>query len=587
MPAASPKYVERLRLALAASRAPLLLAGLGALSGALAGVTIVALRGLIGLLSSGFMPEGDAEHFEGLPLALRVALPLGGAILLGVLFELLRPAYRRVGLMHVLQRLHFHDGQLPLPNILVQFIGAALALVSGLSVGRESPSIHLGAGVASQLAQTLGLPNNTARVLIACGTAAGIAASFNTPLAGVVFAMEVVLMEYTVAGFAPVILAAVAATAITRTAFDASVEFDLPHFELMAIWELGMITLLGITIGVTSVVFSGLIRTLQSRLSAWPVFLRFTLAGFVCATFATVLPDVLGLGYDSVNTAIHDGAAVPLLVALLAAKIVATSFCVGAGIPGGLIGPSLIVGGLGGALWTQAFGLMFQTESHPGLYVLLGMGAMMSAMLQAPLAALLALLELTGNPNLIMPGMLAIIAANLSYKEVLGRDSVIMQVMSDQGFRPDANPMARSLARVGVTAVMNSGVVECPRVVLGETVRALLGQTPAWFSVSDAEGVFLLASAELEACLDDFAPDDEIDLGALPLRRLQVVDVRMQATLLNAHEMLVRTGADAVRVTHRGRRDPHAVRVLGVLLPRDIDVLYRLPAGEARAAGLD
>lgn len=579
--------MEQLRLALAASRAPLVLAGLGALSGVLAGLTIVALRGLIGLLSSGFMPEGDAEHFEGLSLALRVSLPLGGAMALGVLFSLLQPSQRRVGLMHVLQRLHFHDGQLPLVNIVVQFVGAAVALVSGLSVGRESPSIHLGAGISSQLSQALGLPNNTARVLIACGTAAGIAASFNTPLAGVVFAMEVVMMEYTVSGFAPVILAAVAATAITRTAFDASVEFDLPHFELMAIWELGMITLLGITIGVISVVFSGLIRMLQIRLGAWPLLFRFTLAGFVCAMFATVLPDVLGLGYDSVNTAIHEGGAVPMLMALLLVKILATSVCVGAGIPGGLIGPSLIVGGLGGALWTQGFGLLLETESHPGLYVLLGMGAMMSAMLQAPLAALLALLELTANPNLIMPAMLAIIAANLSYKEVLGRDSVIMQLMGDQGFKPDAHPMARSLARVGVTAVMHSAVVECPRVALVQTVRALLGQTPEWFSITDAETVFLVSRVDIEAALAGLAAEVEVDLACIPARRLHAVDVRMQATLLTAHEMLVRTGADAVRVTHRGRRDPNAVRVLGVLLPRDIDVLYRLPAGAAPNAGPD
>lgn len=567
---------DSLRLALAASRAPLVLSALGAISGVLAGLTIVALRGMIDWLSSGFMPGAGPENFEGLSLGMRVALPLGGAVLLGGIFSLLSPARRRVGLMHVLDRLHFHDGQLPASNILVQFFGAVIALLSGHSVGRESPSIHLGAGVASQLAGGLSLPDNSTRVLIACGTAAGIAASFNTPLAGVVFAMEVVLMEYTAAGFAPVILAAVAATAVTRTVFDASVEFDLPPFELMAVWELAMMTLLGLMIGVLSVVFSGLIRLTQRTLAGWPVMARFTLAGFVCAAFATVLPEVLGLGYDTVNRTIQEGSPVALLLALVCAKIIATGFCVGAGIPGGLIGPSLIVGGLAGALWTESFGVLFATQSHPGLYVLMGMGAMMSAMLQAPMAGLLALLELTGNPNLIMPGMLATIAANLTYKEVLGRDSVIFQIMSDQGMRPDATPMARTLSRVGVSAVMTSGVVRTPRRVLVKTVQTLLERAPNWFSVTDGDAVFVVSAEDLRSHIDGLEPEGELDLAELPLRRLRVVDVRMQATCLVAHAELVRSGAEAVRVTHRSRRHPEALQVLGVLTPRDLEALLRV-----------
>ena len=187
--------------------------------GLLSGGVIILFRMLVESGQGLLLPGGDVEYYEGLPPELRLVLPVAGGLLIGLLWQALKPAGREVGIIHVMERLAYHQGRLPWRNAVAQFIGAALSIISGHSVGREGPSVHLGATSGSLLGQWLRLPNNTNRTLAACGIAAAIAASFNTPLAGVIFAMEVVMMEYSLISFAPVILSAVTATTLTRIVF--------------------------------------------------------------------------------------------------------------------------------------------------------------------------------------------------------------------------------------------------------------------------------------------------------------------------------------------------------------------------------
>jgi len=167
------------------------------------------------LLGAWLLPNGS-ESFEALGHLERFALPMIGAAILGATLNRVSVEGRRVGVVHVMERLSRHQGQLPARNALIQFFGGMLSLVTGQSGGREGPAIHVGAASASLLGQTLNLPNNSMRVLVACGVAAAIAGSFNTPLAGVIFAMEVVMMEYTLGSFIPIIVASVVTTVMTR-----------------------------------------------------------------------------------------------------------------------------------------------------------------------------------------------------------------------------------------------------------------------------------------------------------------------------------------------------------------------------------
>ena len=170
---------------------------------------------------------------------------------MGLILHLLKPKDRSVGVVHVIERLDYHQGFLPLKNAAVQFVTAAISLLSGHSVGREGPSIHLGAAAGSSLGRSLRVPNNSVRILVGCGVAAAIAAAFNTPLAGVIFAMEVVIMDYTVIGFTPVIIAAVSATTLTRITFGDDTAFTLPDLDINSVQELPIVAFMGVSVSYT------------------------------------------------------------------------------------------------------------------------------------------------------------------------------------------------------------------------------------------------------------------------------------------------------------------------------------------------
>ncbi len=233
----------------------------------------------------------------------------------------------------------------------MQYLGGGIAIITGQSLGREGPAIHLGAAMSSLLAQHLGLPNNTIRTLVACRTAAAIGASFNTPLAGVIFALEVVMMEYSLASFLPVILSAVSATAVSRAVFGTEIIFSVPSFQLTTLLELPYVMFLGIVTGVVAFVFIYLTRLSSQASKNFSLWTKFAIAGTVTGILAMITPQIMGIGYDTINNTLVDNIGLTLLIMIFAAKLIATACSVGMGLPAGLIGPTFVIGAcLGGIM---------------------------------------------------------------------------------------------------------------------------------------------------------------------------------------------------------------------------------------------
>lgn len=426
---------------------------LGVLSGLAAALLIVAFRWLIDTPLA--LTLGDnVDDFESLPPLWRFLLPFTGALLLGVLLSFLKENQRSVSVSHVLERLHNYQGKLPLANIALQFVGGVIALVSGQSVGREGPSIHLGAGVASQLGQRLKLPNNALRTLVACGAAAGIAASFNTPLAGVVFAMEVILMEYTIIGFIPVILASVLGATINQLVFGTELSFVAIESRGELVTELPFMVLSGAVFALFAATFI--------RIHLWclwqgerPVWQRFLIIGLLTGSVAIYLPQILGTGYDTLNLAIGNNIDLQLLLVVVLAKLVVTAVATGLGMVGGIIGPTLMMGGCLGAVMGWLGNSLAPSASEQGFYVVLGMVAMMGAVLNAPLAALVAILELSHNPGILFPAMLLVVVACLGVQGVFSYQGIFAEQLRVRGHDLFAEPGRGFLSRVGVRSVMN------------------------------------------------------------------------------------------------------------------------------------
>lgn len=571
---AFPPAFERFRLRLASSQAGIGLSLLGLFGGLLAGGLIVLFRLLIEFVQGLYIPYGDVENYEALPVLLRFGLPIGGAVIIGLCFQWLHPSARRVGVIHVMERLQYHEGHLPIKNLVTQFFAGAVALICGHSVGREAPSVHLGAAAASLCGQTFKLPNNSIRTLVACGSAAAIAASFNTPLAGVIFAMEVVMMEYTIAGFTPVILASVGATIMSRAVFGAGSLFYVPQLTLGSMWDLLYILFMGICLGALSAFFVSAIRFFSRFAAKVPIAIAIIGAGTLVGVLAIEIPAVMGMGYDTVNAAILGDIAVTTLLLILVAKLIASSVCVAVGIPGGLIGPTIVMGAMVGGVFAFGTDYIPGLSSGQGLFVMLGMGAMMSAALQAPLAGLLAILELTANPHLILPAMLAVVSANITAKEIFRQDSVFSVLMHDAGLDYGNDPIAQSLRRIGVASVMNRNFVESEAVVDLESARALLGQTPQWIIVRSADdNRNLLPAADLARFLEEHEAHS-IDLMEIPARRREIVAIHVQSSMQEARIALQESNAEAVYV--RRQIAPLTYRTFGVLLRQDVESSYGL-----------
>lgn len=579
--------LEPFRARLATANALPQLAFLAIIAGALTGVVSVAFRMAIegGALA---MLDSHAEAFEELHIAGRIIAPIGAALLIGLALTRLSTTDRRVGVTHVMERLSRHQGHMPLRNAAIQFFGGVVALSAGISGGREGPAVHLGAATSSFLGELFRLPNNSVRTLVACGTAGAVAASFNTPMAGVIFAMEVVMMEYAIASFVPVILAAVTATVISRYVFGDAPAFAVPAVELGSLLELPYIALAGVLVGITAAAFIFLTRRFN-RLEPWPFWARATAAGIITAAVGLVAPDVLGIGYDTVDAALLGDVAWTTLIIILIGKMVASAACVGTGLPVGVITPTLVMGAvLGGLLGTLGNALAPDAASSPALYVMLGMAAMMAAVLQAPLAALVAVLELTANPNIILPAMLIVVTASLTVSVAFRQRSIFLGTLADLGLQYPPDPRSRHLLASGVGSLMRQDFARLPRRTDTAAAWQGLESDPLWIVVDGADGnpQSVLNAADLRTWLAQrtvrgenlfTAEGPTIDLMTPPGLRMDVVVVNERATLHEALERLEDANVEAVCVEGGGAAGGS---VVGVITRDDIEDFTRMGQNE-------
>jgi len=565
------------RFYLARGDALLPLSILGSLTGILAALVIILFRETIAAGQGLFLPDGHTENYAALPALERFALPALGALVIGLAFHWLAKERRSVGVVHVMERLAYHQGQMPLVNAVVQFIAGAFSIVCGHSVGREGPGIHLGAVCGSQLGQWLRMPHTYLRTLVACGVAAAIAASFNTPLAGVIFAMEVVLMEYTVAGFAPIILAAVAATTMMHGVYGADIAFTVPDLPAaIGNTELPLILLLGVFMGALAALFNKLLHLFTHYATPLPLWLRLTIAGMLTGLCAIVAPAVMGIGYDTVNGTMLGELTLGALLTVLAFKLLATTIGIGLGLPGGLIGPTLVIGAAGGGL-LAALGsqLVPQHISSPVFYVVIGMGAMMAAALHAPLAALMAILELTDSPAIILPGMLAVIAATLTSHKLFHSESIFLGLLHRRGLDYRSDPVMQSLRNIGVASTMNTRFAECQAMLGKAQAQEILSNNPQWLIIQDPQQPLLMPGSDLARHLHQLSAEEsaDIDLLTIPATRQHLAPIDLRATLQEALEVLDRSHAEALYVTQTIA--PLITRTYGILTRQDIEATYR------------
>lgn len=444
------------------------LRGRGPLIGAVAGVVVgLAVGGAVvawreGIDAIQFVALGTGAEILSPDLALqpwwRIVLALvGGGLLVGAVNHLLMPNRRPQGIADVIMAAQAQDGRLSVRGGIVGAALTALSIGCGASVGREGPAVHLGASLSSWTARLFGLSAGDARTLLGCGAAAAVAASFNAPIAGALFAHEVVVGHYGLRALAPVVMASASATVVSRWWYGDFPAFSVPPFRLQSFAEIPAFVGLGIGCGVLAVAFMWAVVRTQREAGRLPIppWLRPAAAGLLVAAIALAEPRVLGVGYEAMDVALRGSLAWHAIALLLLAKFVATVASLGLGFHGGVFSPSLILGAVFGAAFGSAVAALFpEHASGPAAYALVGAAATSSAVLGAPISTALIVFELTADYRLAVVVMVAVVVANQAVRARIGVPSFFHWQLYARGVDLDRESDHALLGRISVSEAM-------------------------------------------------------------------------------------------------------------------------------------
>ena len=486
------------RLRRSAARGSGGLTALALLTGAGAGLGAVAFRYMILGFTHLFTGHGEYgaagrtinPHLPGLGIWFVVAVPVFGGLIYGPLVSRFAPEARGHGVPEVMYAVNRLGGRMRPRVPVVKSLASAVCIGSGGSVGREGPIVQIGSALGSVTGQLMRVSESHLRLLVACGAAGGISATFNAPLAGVFFALELILRNFETRSFGLVVLSSVTADAIGRAAFGSHAFLSLPVFtfssplELLLYAGLGVLAT-GVGVAFIRVLYGG--EDISDRVwDGRPEWLRPAVGGVLLGLLLLAVPEMYGVGYPVLALAISGHYIVLALLGLLAAKILATSLTMSIGGSGGVFAPSLFMGAmLGSAYGAIAHDVVPGVAVAAGAYGLVGMGAVFASSARAPITAVLIIFELTGDYRIILPLMIAVIVAT-ALANHLTDDTIYTLKLRRRGIDID-RPQGTLMAQIGVSEAMGelpaaagtrAAAARCARTVRERARRGPAGPRP-------------------------------------------------------------------------------------------------------------
>jgi chloride channel protein, CIC family len=400
----------------------------GVIAGLGAAAFMHALNGL-----HGFFFDGIGTTLGALGPSVVLFLPALGGLMVGPLIARFAPEARGHGVPEVMTAVATRGGIIRGRVAVVKILASAITIGSGGSAGQEGPMVQIGAAAASATAQRFRVPARWMRTIVACGAAGGIAAVFNAPIGGALFALEVITGELTPA-FGAVILSSVSATVISRLLLGNHPSFAVPRYDLVSSWELVFYGLLGLLAGLTSSFFIRTLYSAEGRFERWkfPPILKPAIGGLLVGVIGRFAPEIFGTGSGAIEAATWGRMAPLLLLALVPLKIIATSLTLGSGGSGGVFGPSMYVGAmLGGAFGWAVHAVAPGFTAGPGAYALVGIGAMVGGTALAPLTAIVLLFEMTDDYRIILPVMEATVLSIVVTRAMVGESIYTLKLRQE------------------------------------------------------------------------------------------------------------------------------------------------------------
>jgi CIC family chloride channel protein len=377
-----------------------------------------------------------SSHFPHLGIYFLLLVPAIGGLLYGPLIDRFAKEARGHGVPEVMYAVSARGGRISPKVAIVKSIASAICIGTGGSVGREGPIVQIGSALGSTLGQRLRVPPARMRLLVACGAAGGISATFNAPIAAVFFALELILGDFASESFGMVVLASVTADVIGRAAFGSHSFLTLPQFHQVAGIEYLFYAVLGLIAAAVGVVFTRVLYGFEDLFDKYwpgPMWLRPATGGMLLGGLLVALPEMYGVGYPILEKGIGGGYSGGFLLLLLVGKLVAVSLTIAIGGSGGVFAPSLFIGAMLGSAYGAGLHDLFPGVSGPaGAYGLIGMGAVFAAASRAPITAVLIIFELTGDYTIVLPLMVAIVLSTI-VSRALSKDSIYTLKLSRRG----------------------------------------------------------------------------------------------------------------------------------------------------------
>jgi len=537
--------------------------------------------GKIQEVSFGFSLEEIVLDAGGLPWWQVVAVPMIGGLIVGLILKF-HGRGRAHSISHVIEASALKDGRMSLKDGIVWTAVHILSLGFGASTGREGPVVHLGATLGAWLSERLGLDGPQSRTLLACGVAAATGSLFNAPVAGAVFAIELIVRNLSLKAGAPIFVAAVTGTAIGRFYFGDAPAFNVPAQELISLWEFPAFALLGVVSAVVAIIYMRAIFLVESTVesSKLPVWFQPVCGGLLIGAIAVFLPQILGVGYLATDAALRAEFGLQLLLILIVAKIAAVAISIGFGFGGGVFSPSLFLGAMvGGAFGIVAGDIFPELFSGVAAYALIGTAALAGAVVGAPLTAIFIIFELTGSSSLTVAVMVSTVVASVVTHQLYAR-SYFHRQLANWGIDLTAGHDRALLRNLLVGSVMRRQYAAAAATDDIQIVHAQLRDSPDGevYVVGDNGAVSaVIGYADVDNALAN--SDESAPLDAATIAQ-SLVDVLVPADNLEVAEEKIAAGG---RTTLPVVRDRESMELCGVIGELDIARAHNRALLRARA----
>jgi CIC family chloride channel protein len=504
---------------------------------------------------------------------LKIGLPALGGLIVGPIIYFGAHEAKGHGVPEVMEAVALRDGRIRSRVAIVKILASGISIGSGSSVGREGPIVQIGSSIGSTLARVLRVPRDREKTMVGCGAAAGIAATFNAPIAGVLFAIEVLLGDFGLSTFSPVVLSSVTATAISRQYFGDFPAFIIPNCKVTSLWEFIFYPVLGIAAGLVSLLFIISLYRFEDFFNTlkMPDYLKPALGGMLLGCLLLKWPYVFGVGYGAVNLSLKNQLPVLLLFSLIFIKILATSITLGSGASGGIFAPSLFIGAmLGGFFGWYVHDLFPLYTSSSGTYALVGMGALVAGTTHAPITAILIIFELTGDYGIILPLMLSCILSTIVASS-LKHGSIYTIKLLRRGIDISEGWEQNILRTLCVRDIMSDQIVTIPESMhLVDVINALKIYNVSYLHMVNGRNELtgIISFRDIRPVLQE----DTLDrlIIARDIASMDVLTVRASDNVQLALEIMGRRGISQLPVV----AEDSVMKVIGTVSKKDVLAAY-------------